>query len=201
MRWTRSLQLRLPPLSILPWETVLLLRIGEPRLLPSEIIDPSPGALEPWLYSSLVPLTCKVIPSQSIAHSSDLITDSCPRLLAHPHVQIIVAKQILQVLSDRLPITWLNQEAVNTIFDLEGNASCFGGDDRTASMEGFRDLDLKALPGGELKDNVGVRNEGIEELIVGLKTHDGTVGDQMGIAAFKLGHGVIIYYASIRIVN
>ena len=39
-------------------------------------------------------------------------------------------------------------------------------------MQRFGDFDLEALADGELEHDVGVGEEGVEELVVGLEPHD-----------------------------
>jgi len=53
-------------------------------------------------------------------------------------------------------------------------------------VEGFGDFDFEAFADGELQDRVGIREERVEELVVGGEAEDGGGGDEVRGVGFEV---------------
>lgn len=182
------------------WQAVLRLRVRLACLLPSHVIHPSLGTLQARVDSSFGPLGSKVEPGQRVAYSADLVTNTRARLVAHLAMEVPVAKELHEVVGHGAPVTRVHKESVDILLDLQRNASSASGDDRAACVERLGDLDLEAFAVGELQDDVRVGDDGVEELVVRVETHNAAVFHQIGVL-FKQAHGLVVDTACIRIVD
>lgn len=116
-------------------------------------------------------------------------------------MNIIISKERLQMRRRCAPVSRLDEEAIHAILDLERDAPRLGGDDGSSGMQGLGDLDLEAFPGGELENHVGVGDDGVEELVVGLETHDAAVVDEVWVVGLELVQSIVVDYAGVWVVD
>jgi len=67
------------------------------------------------------------------------------------------------VLGDLIVVTGVAQVSALAVDDLERDTASFGGDDGYTGMEGLRNLDLETFTSGELKSDVGVIQESVQD--------------------------------------
>lgn len=93
--------------------------------------------------------------------------------------------------SNGLVVAGSDEVSVDILLDLGRDAALVGADDGDTGVEGLGHLDLETFAGGELQDDVGVGNDHVEELVVGLEADDATVGKKLGVVSLELVHGLI----------
>ena len=73
--------------------------------------------------------------------------------------------------SDLVVITGITEISALAVDNLERDTTGSGSDDGDTGVDGLRNLDLKAFTSGELKSNVGVIQEGVQDCIdTGIRT-------------------------------
>jgi hypothetical protein len=101
-------------------------------------------------------------------------------------MQLRVRIQLQQLLAHGPPITGLNEEAVLAVLHLQRDAAYLRRDHGLRFVQRFRDFDFEAFADGELQDRVGVREERVEELVVGGEAEDGDGGDEVRGVGFEV---------------
>ena len=138
---------------------VRLVRLS--TLLPEQVIQPRAIGLQ--LLTAATVHQGEVQPSRSVSDSPDLVTDVRPCVLAHLPMEVGVGKQVEEVLGDLVVVTRGAQVSTLAVDNLEGNTTGPGGDNGDASVEGLGDLDLETFTSRELKSNVGVVQERVQD--------------------------------------
>ena len=138
---------------------VRLVRLS--TLIPEQVVQPRAVGLQ--LLTTATVHQGEVQPSRSVSNSSDLVTDVRPRVLAHLLLKVGVGKQVKEVLGDLVVVTRSAQVSALAVDDLEGDATGPGGDNGDTSVEGLGDLDLETFTSGELKSDVGVIQECVQD--------------------------------------
>jgi len=138
---------------------VRLIRLS--ALIPEQVVQPCAVGLQ--LLATAAVHQREVQPSGSVSNSPDLVTDVRPRVLAHLPLEVGVGKQVEEVLGDFVVVTRSAQVSALAIDNLEGDTTCPGGDNGDASVEGLGDLDLETFTSGELKSDVGVVQECVQD--------------------------------------
>lgn len=100
-----------------------------------------------------------------------------------------------------LPVARVDKEAVDLVLDLQRNTTSVGDNDWATSVESLRHLDLEALASRELQNHMGVGQERVDELIVGVQAHDADILDQVRIVSLELAHGLVVDQAGIGVID
>jgi hypothetical protein len=117
-------------------------------------------------------LAREIEPGERVADSADFVTHTPCRVRAHVIVQIVAGPELIQVLRDGIRVTHFDEEAAFVVLDLERNAADTGGDERSAFVQGLRQLYLETFTGGELQCDAGFGEEGVKYLAAGRGVHD-----------------------------
>ena len=68
-------------------------------------------------------------------------------------------------------------------------------------MESLRNLDLEALAGRKLKDDMSIGENRVDKLVIGIETHHTDILDKVRIVRLELRHGLIIDQAGIGVID
>lgn len=192
-------------LSEVPGKAVLSLGVKETSFFAGHVVDPllvtPQTTLSVLLDTYLSPFGSQIIPTKCVSNSANFIRDTRGCGVAHLLPKFVVCEEFQQMGRNGLPVARGDKESVNLVLDLEGNASGIGNDNWAACVESLRYLHLETLAGRELKYDMRVGEQGVDQLIVGVQTHDAHILDQVRIVALKLAHALIVDQTSIRVVN
>lgn len=162
----------------------------------------------------------QVQPGSSVTDSRDFVGDVSLGVLAHLSVETFIGVKIVQVLRDGIVIAGGGEVSRLAIDDLEGYTTGTAGDDRLASVKGFRDLDFETFTSGELESNTRVGHQSVQHyrrkrsaayqieymkgltLIAGWQSHYNNVFDVSLVwLAVELVHDLVVDDAGIGIID
>lgn len=83
--------------------------------------------------------------------------------------------ELEQDLRNRITIGDRNEPAVDSLFHLKGDSTCFRGNDRDSLQDGFRDFDFESFPCGKLGRTPGTLHEHAEKRVRGRSSDDRNV--------------------------
>lgn len=188
-------------LSVVARKAVLALGVREAGFLTGHIVNPLLIATQTGLGAQLRPLGSEVEPAEGVANSADFVADTSLGLVGHLGVKVLVGEEVDEVAGNSLVVAGGDEVTVDLVLDLERNTTLVGDNDGDTGVESLRDLDLEALAGGELENDVGVGDNHVEELIVGIQAYDADVLDQVGVVVLQLGHGLVKDDGTIGVIN
>jgi hypothetical protein len=85
------------------------------------------------------------------------------RVLAHLLAEFGFGEQVEEVLSDLVVVTRRAEVSALSVDNLEGDTTGLGGDNGDTGVEGLGNLDLETFTSGELKSDVGVIQESVQD--------------------------------------
>jgi hypothetical protein len=87
------------------------------------------------------------------------------------------------------------------VLDLQRQASDVARDDGDALVQGFGDLDLEALAGGQLQGDARARQQRVEHLVAWAEAHDDDAVLQVAVGVLELGQDVVEDCRAVRVVD
>lgn len=168
------------------------------RLLPSQIVDPSPMWLDLCFLSEL---RSKIQPGQRVPNGADLVTDCVQSTVAHLAVELRVRPQVVEMLRDGVRVAHVDEEPVLPVLHLERDSARERGDDRLALVDGFGDLDLEPFTGGELQCDLGLGEEGVEDLIRRMEPHHADILGEVGDLGLNVLDHRVVDHGAIRVID
>lgn len=107
-------------------------------------------------------LGSQVQPGRTITASADLIGDVNSSLSGDTVVESLVGPEVVEVVGDGGGVMDVDEVAGLAVDDLEWDTSGTGGNGGLAVVERLGDLDFETFTERELKDDLGVGEEGVE---------------------------------------
>jgi hypothetical protein len=188
-------------LRVVARQTILALGVREASFFTSHIVYPLLITLEARVAAQLLTLGSQVEPAKSVSDSADLVTDTVLSLTRHPGMELMICVKVHDMSSNGLIVARGDEKAIDLVLDLKGNTAFIGDNHRNSCVESLRDLDFETLTSGQLENNVGIGDDHVEKLVVGVQAHDADVVEEVRIMIFKLGHGLIKDNGTIRVIN
>lgn len=188
-------------LRVMARKTILALSVRETSLFTSHVVYPLLITFEARVAAQLLALSSQVEPAKSISDSTDLVTDTVLSLTRHPGMELMISVKVHEMSSNGLVVARGNEKAIDLVLDLKGNAAFIGDNHRDSGVKSLRDLDFETLTSGQLENNVGIGNDHVEKLVVGVQAHDADVVEEVRVMIFKLGHGLIKDDGTIWVIN
>lgn len=87
----------------------------------------------------------------------------CLRVLAHLLAEVGIGEQVVEVFGNLVVVSGHAEISTLSVYNLEGDTTGSGCDDRDTGVEGFGNLDLKTFASGELECDVGVIQQSVQD--------------------------------------
>jgi hypothetical protein len=116
-------------------------------------------------------------------------------------MELMIGVQVHEMSSNGLVVSRGNEVAIDLVLDLKRDTAFIGDNHRNSGVKSLRDLDFESLTSGQLENNVGIGDDHVEKLVIGVQAHDADIVKEVRVMIFKLGHSLIKDDCTIWVIN
>jgi hypothetical protein len=116
-------------------------------------------------------------------------------------MELMIGVQVHEMSSNGLVVARGNEVAIDLVLDLKRDTAFIGDNHRNSGVKSLRDLDFESLTSGQLENNVGIGDDHVEKLVIGVQAHDADIVKEVRVMIFKLGHSLIKDDCTIWVIN